>query len=262
MAEWVNYTPYVMGSSGSDGFGGGIGGLLVGALLGRGILGGDRGVVGEACVTPALLASSLASVTDNTNNSVILNKLGSIEAAIPYNEAQVQLALGQTQSFLATQANVNATAQAKAVSDATATVIAAESAVKDSVMNTAAANLTAILNSKFELANTVRDDGDKTRALIVAQNDATLNRELAVAQSALIEERGSRRVRDVEVNVSQTVNQAQAQAQTQAQLQGMFSRINDVCNDLQTIKQGQVIFNSGVMAASGTQAAANTKVWG
>jgi hypothetical protein len=63
---------------------------------------------------------------------------------------------------------------------------------------------------------------------------------------------------NIEISVSNS--QTQAQAQQQAQLQGIYGVISNLANDLQIVKQGQTIFNSGTMASSGTQAASNTKV--
>ncbi len=281
-------TPAMGGGYG--GGGDGMGGLLALALLGGG-LGGRRE---DNCVaaTTALNVAGFDGINHNINTSMlgltgqltqgftnqngldVMAKLGTIEGAIPLAEAQVQLAIaGSTASINQNIANgltaaiVGQTGINKNISDAIAASLASQSAIKETVLASAAANLTATLNAKFELAATVRDDGDKTRALIVAQNDATLNRELAVAQSALLESRAIGRAREVEVNVTQTVNQNQAQAQAQFQQQQQFqvlanlsATVANLANDIQVVRQGQTIFNSGTMAASGTQAAANTKV--
>jgi len=60
---------------------------------------------------------------------------------------------------------------------------------------------------------------------------------------------------------AQQQGQIQAQAQQQSQdVAGLRYALNALIGDIQAVRQGQVIFNSGTMAASGTQAAANTKV--
>lgn len=265
-----------IGAAMGGGLGAGLlGGILGGQLFGRNGFGNMNGNANDGCiVTPALLASSLAQVTDTAQSTTILQTLGDIKASIPLAEGQVQLALAGAQADI--NGNINSSLQVaisgqaginKNIADAIATSLASQSAIKETILSVGAANLTATLNSKFELASTIRDDGDKTRALIVAQNDATLNRELSVAQSALLESRAIGRSRDVEVNVTQTVTQNQAQLQAQAQQQQQFqilanlsAVVGNLANDIQVVRQGQTIFNSGTMAASGTQAAANTKV--
>lgn len=213
--------------------------IILLALLGRGrggLLGGDGGDCGTAPINPAVLTalnniSSAIPTTALETQAAITNAIGA-------------LSLGTQQGF----ANV-----------------------KDSVQATSALQLgainnvgTAVQTGTLQTVIAIGNDGDKTRALIQSINDTNLNRELAVAQSALSEERSNRRIREVEVNVSQSVtqnqNQAQAQLQTQMQFQNLFGVLSNLANDLQQVKQGQVIFNSGAMTASGTQAAANTRV--
>lgn len=227
---------------GGIGLGGGDSGLgLVAllALLGRGRLGG-----GDECGT------------GNALDAAILNAVNGITSAVPTTALETQaavthaigsLALGTQQGF----ANI-----------------------KDSVQAASALNLSAINNTNQNVLITALQtqiagaaEHDKTRELIRAVNDSNLQRELTVAQSALAEERNSRRIRDVEVSVNQSVTQTQAQGQVQAQAQqqaqflaGILAEVRNLAGDIQAVKQGQVIFNSGAMTASGTQAAANTKV--
>lgn len=219
------------GGTDGVGLGGGglIGGVVLGALLGgnRGLLGGN-GAVAEACVTPMQLTSGLASVIDSNQNTVLLQSVGDVKAAVPLAEAQVQLALAGAQSDLtglinnANIANLQGQfAINKNVSDTTAQIIAAEVATQVAVGGA----VTSGLQNTFALSNLVRDDGDKTRALIISQNDAMLNRQLAVAEAALLEQRAINRNAATEVNVTQTVNQnqMQLQAQQQQQQQAVFN---------------------------------------
>jgi len=265
------------------GFGGmGMGGLLVGALLGSngGLFGGNRNNV-EGVVTPTMLSSSLDGVMANSNNTAIQTKLGTIEAAIPYNEAQMQLALaGSTASILgAAQQNALSIANGVAntnqsINNAIATSLESQNRLKDNITSTGAANLAAtnqvgnqVQQNAFILAQAITNDGERTLALITSQYEANLQRELTVAQNALTEQRNAARVREVEVNVTNnataTAQQSQAQYQQQQQLQLLVQQnalISNLANDIQMVRQGQTIFNSGTMAASGTQAAANTRV--
>ena len=256
-----------VGAGAGAGLGAGLlGGVLGGALLGnRGLLGTGAAatdVVGAGVVTPALLAASLAQVTDTAQNTTVLQTLGDIKASIPLAEGQVQLALAQNQASLTQVLTTNASADAlagtalsKQLGEAIATSLASQGAIKETVLSTGAANLAATLNAKFELANAIRNDGDNTRALIIAQNDAQLNRELAVAQSALLEQRAIGRSRDVEVNVTQTVAQNQVQLQQQQQQQQQFLITNNLLQAIlsqaqiaQATNQQLIIGNTGAVA--------------
>jgi hypothetical protein len=245
------------------GLGGGLlGGILGGALLGnRGLLGTGAAVAavdGGCVVTPALLAASLAQVTDTAQNTTVLQTLGDIKASIPLAEGQVQLALAGAQAdinnHIANGLNIAVSGQAlinKNISDAIATSLASQGAIKETVLSTGAANLTATLNSKFELANTIRDDGDKTRALIISQNDAMLNRQLATAEAALLEQRAIGRSRDVEVNVTQTVTQNQAQLQAQQQQQQQALLLAQLCQAVQGLQVATATNSNLIVGNSG-----------
>ena len=275
MAEGMNYFG---GEGAGTGLGAGLlGGVLGGALLGgNGVLGNRNGVVGnDGVVTPALLAASLATNANVATHDTILQALGDIKASVPYAEGQVQLALAGatadinrnvnngTASVVAGQAGIN-----KGLSDAIATSLASQATIRAEALVAAGALQAAILNSKFEVANTVRDDGDKTRALIVAQNDATLNRELGVAQSALLEARAVGREQNNSINITNTLTQNQAQAQIQAQQQQQFqilanlnAAVVNLANDIQVVRQTQSNVNFGVQGTAGqTASAANTRV--
>lgn len=145
--------------------------------------------------------------------------------------------------------------------------LAATNTAERTTLTSSAAILSAIAESKYDTAIAVRDGTDKVLAQNALYHEADLQRQLAVAQSALLEERHSSRIRDVEISVNQsqvaTQVQGQQQGQAQQQLQissAILAALNNLAGDIQAVKQGQVIFNSGTMAASGTQAAANTKV--
>lgn len=222
----------------NDGFGGGFGGLIAGALLGGGLFGNrdrdGRRDGGENCVTPAQFIAGLNNVSDQVSTTAILGKLGSIEAAIP-------LGAAQTENVILQQTNA---------------INLGLGAVKDTVQNFGLVTV-----QRFAETNAAMAAGfAATNELINRLNTDNISRDLTVAQLDLREERGFRRDRETEINVTQTVNQVQAQAQAQAQFQGLSNLLTHALNDIQAVKQGQTIFNSGTMAASGTQAAANTKV--
>jgi hypothetical protein len=244
------YPPVIATGGGNDGLGGIGGGLLLGAMLGGGIGGFGGRDHGHHHVDRC---------NDNDLNpfvAAILSNLNQVSCAVPTTALETQgeilgalntLALGVQQGF---------------------------SSVKDSVQNAGTANLIAtnsvgqaVQTSALQTVIAIGNDGDKTRAQIALYHEGDLQRQLAVAESALARRETDSRLREVEVNVNQTVNQQQVQAQAQLQQQqqaqflaGILAEVRNLSGDIQAVKQGQVIFNSGTMAASGTQAAANTKV--
>lgn len=121
-------------------------------------------------------------------------------------------------------------------------------------------------------ASQIRDDGDRTRALIITQYENTLNRQLATAQAEIIELRNhdhnNRRSRETEINVTQSVNQNQNNLQAQQQQQQQFqilanlaAQVGNLANDIQVVRQTQSNINFGVQGTAGqTATAANTRV--
>lgn len=265
------------GGSGAGGMGAGLGAGLLGGILGgvllnrNGVLGGGTDVNVNS-VTPALLASSLAQVTDTAMATTVLQTLGDIKASIPLAEGQVQLALAGAQADINNHAAASQTAliagQAlinKNISDAIASSLAANSAVKEAVLVSSANNLSAIKDNAilaernaWAITQAVNNDGEKTRALLISQNEANLQRQLTVAESTLVETRAIGRSRDVEVNVTQTVNQQQVQMQQQQQMQTLLSTVAVLAQ--QVNRSQQDIINVGGMMSGTAQTSANTNV--
>jgi hypothetical protein len=114
-----------------------------------------------------------------------------------------------------------------------------------------------VMENRYQLAQDINNDGDKTRALITSQYEATLNRQLGEANAALIELRSdarlAERTRGIEVNTTTTVNQAQQQAQQQAQY-------GQLANMLWGLSQSIRSTNEAINVGSGTLTAnpANT----
>jgi methylthioribose-1-phosphate isomerase len=107
------------------------------------------------------------------------------------------------------------------------------------------------------LAQDINNDGDKTRALITSQYEATLNRQLSDANANIIALQSrfdtAERTRGVEVNTTTTVNQMQQQAQQQQQYGQLYNALWALAQNIQNT-------NSAINVGSGTQTAnpANT----
>lgn len=220
-----------MGGAGAGlgaGLGGGLlGGILAGALFGNGGL-NRAGAVGEGVVTPSQLTAGLAGVTDALQTTTVMQSLGDIKASVPLAESQVQLALAGTQSEITSQINTSllATLQGqnlinKNVSDAIAASLASQNNLNVNILQTGTANLMATKDSQFALSNLITADGEKTRALITANQISELQRLAAERQDEIIELRNSAaRDRDrsaIEITMTNNQNQNQMQFQQQAQ---------------------------------------------
>lgn len=254
------------GAGAGAGLGAGVlGGVLGGALLGgRGLLGNEGRINGgEGCVTPTQLTAALAGVEDNQMNTAVLSQLGRIEAAIPYNESQVQLALAGVQSDitgLINSANIaNLQGQFainKNVSDTTAQIIAAEVTTQVAVGNA----VTSALQNTFALSQAINNDGEKTRALITSINDANLQRQLTVADLDRRDEANRGRQRETEINIVNTNTANAQQAQFQQQQQQLVVGFNQLCGVVAGLQNAvatnsnMIIGNTGA-TTTGTQTA-------
>lgn len=266
---------------GGLGMGGGLmGGLLLGSLLGRNNLLGQGQQ--EGCVTPSNLSAQLANVTDTQMNTTVLQTLGAIQASVPLAEGQMQLALAGAQAdinanvFNASQsinANIATGLQTaiqgqaqinKNISDSIASGLAAAAANKEATLSVGAATGAAILNSKFELANLINADGEKTRALITSFENANTQRLLGERQDQINELLAEGRRRDdrhgIEITMNNTQNQNQLQFQQQQQaINSLIGCIGEVSQLARATNQQLIIGNSGV-TAGGPQTASPTNV--
>lgn len=219
--------------------------IILLALLGRGGRGGLFGGSDGGC------DGGGDAVNQITLNQV-LAKLGTIEGQVPLVGSQVQNSILEQTNALQSVLNQNNIAQ-----------LVAHGNTKDAVTNTGAVLLNAQSQNTQAILQAVAAVGTK----IDTNTIADLQRQLGVAQARETEERNHRHIEATKVEVTQSVNQNQAQLQAQLQQQQqqqsiieLHSLVRDLVGDIQAVKQGQVIFNSGLMAGSGTQAAANTKV--
>lgn len=225
-----------------DGMGGIGGGLLLGLLLGRGgLLGNENGLNRNADLV--------------TQADLNAQTLGDIKAAIPYNEAQVQLALAQAMASLTTQNSTNTqnimqNQQAFALSQANlAAALSREIGVVDTNVDRQS---TAIQQAVFT-------DGERTRTLITSNRIADLEQQLTVAQLRESEQRGINR--EIVNTNTITVSMNQQQQQSQQQLQYLQWQLNNLVGGVSQMARATnssvVVGSSGV---NGSQAANPTNV--
>lgn len=234
-------TPTFLATGGNEGgFGGGVGLLLAAALLGGN--GFNNRNHGGDCADNATLSAALAGVTDSQMNTAVLQSLGQIQAAIPLAEAQVQLALaGSTDAIRSHLGQVENA------------ILAGQNSINVNVLQGTAASITATKDAQFAVSSAVVSEGEKTRALITANQIAELNRLAAERQDEIIELRnGVARDRDrhgIEINMINNQNQNQLQFQQQAQVLNTLS--HGLVDALQSIRATNQAINIG----AGTQVA-------
>lgn len=253
--------------------GDGLGGGLLGAILASSLFNNNRGFSGnhEGCVTPANLSAQLAGVTDSQMNTAVLQGIGQIQASVPLAEAQVQLALagstGEIRSHLGQVENGLVAGQSitnKAVADAIAASLASQNNINVNILQTSTANLMATKDAQSAITLAVSTDGEKTRALITANQLAELNRLAAERQDEILELRSERR-RDadrngIEINMINNQNQNQLQFQQQAQiLQQLTHGLIEVGQIAKATNQNVLVGNTGV-TTTGPQTANPTNV--
>lgn len=240
MAESI--TPSGMMMSGGDGlFGGGglIGGLILGSLLRNNgnLFGGDGN------------AAALRSPPEQSQaNMSLMNAIGEVGKQVALGTATVETS------------NATQTGQlTNAISSSTSANLIAIQGIKDNV-SAATQALTSQINgvqqqvmeNRYELSKDISADGEKTRALLVAQYEAALNRQLSDANARVIALETkldtNLATRGVEVTTTNNINQMQQQAQQQQQWGQLY-------NVLWGLAQSINSQNSAINVGSGTQTA-------
>jgi len=218
-----------MGGNGNNdglGLGGGlIGGLLLGSLLRNGN-GGLLGGNGEGAT--AMLRSPPEQAAANM---ALMQSIGAVDKAVAVNSAAFE-ASQATQSLGLTNQFNNQTA-----------------ALSAQLMQLN----TEVMENRYELSRDISQDGAATRALITAQYEASLNRQLSDANSEIIALR-NRSALDAATNGitltnTNNINQMQQQSQQQAQ----YSQLAHMIYGLgQNITNGAINVGSGTLTANPT----------
>lgn len=264
------YAPASSGIAVVPGGGTGFGdGGLLSALLLLGVLGGNGfNRNNKDCVDQA----ALNGLQDGLNTNAILNKLGAIEAAVPYNEAQVQLALAGLGDQLTRTITNGQTAlmqgqAALQLAEATSTA-----AIQANICNTAQ-NLLAgqcAINTNIDrtgmtVINAIRDDGNATRALITENVIQSLRDDKVILSNELAEIRNERnRERDrngIEIDIRNINQQAQLQQQRQDfRLESICNHLFGLGNQIAKATNSNVIVGNTGAVGTGTQTANPTNV--
>lgn len=221
----------------SRGFGGGDmggsgGGMLMGLILGSLL---RNGGLGGGSNDGAVLANMA------TKDDLMQQTLGSIEAAIPYNEAQVQLALSAAMASLTAQNTANTQHLSSELGNAQL-----QAATNAAMLTRDIASVdTNVDRQSTAIQIAIAADGAKTRELITSNQIAELNQRLTVAQLENSENRAIQREMSNSHNVTTTINTNQQQQQLQTQRQDFL--LNSLVNGFGQIARAT---NSNVVVGS------------
>ena len=244
------------GQRGNDGlFGGGggiLGGLLLGTLLRNGGLGGLNGADGAVLRSPPEQTQA---------NMSLMAAIGGVDKAVAVSTAAMEASQANQSAGIVSQLN-NVASSLAARTDGVKEAVNANAMVLAQQLNGVEKS---IMENRYELAKDISSDGEKTRALITSQYEATLNRQLAEANAALVELRSqnalAERTRAIEITTTNNINQAQAQQQQQQQINALAGLIGNLANDLQYIRATNQAINvgSGTLTASPTNTNTNIR---
>jgi len=244
MAEILNPSGMMMagGGDGGLGFGSGgglIGGLILGTLLRNGN-GGLFGNGGDGGAGGAVLRSPPEQVAANMS---LMQSIGQVDKAVAVSTAAMEASQAQQTIGLTNQFNATTGSLVNRI-DGVRDAVNANSVALMQQLNTVNTNLLQGFNQTQQV---VQNDGDKTRALITAQYEATLNRQLTDANAEIIELRGDNRLQSatagITLNNTNNINQMQQQQQQQQQYNHLASLIYGL---------GQNITNGAINVGSGT----------
>ncbi len=252
MAEVLTPSMIMGGGGGGDGlFGGGGGGGLIGGLILGSLLRNNGNFFGnDGSGAGATLRSPPEQVDANMS---LMQAIGAVDKSVAVSTAAMEASQANQTIGITSQFN-NTTASLAARVEGVKETVNAGTMVLAQQLNGLQQQ---VMENRYELSKDVSNDGDKTRALITAQYEAMLNRQLTDANARVIalETRfeGAERARGVEVNTTNNINQMQQQAQQQAQYSQLANLIWGLGQQIQST-------NSAINVGSGTQTAnpANT----
>ncbi len=251
MAESI--TPSGMMMSGGDGlFGGGglIGGLILGSLLrNNGNLFGGDGAAGAALRSPPEQVSA---------NMSLMQAIGAVDKSVAVSTAAMEGSQATQTLGITTQLN-NVASSLAARTDGVKEAVNAGTMVLAQQLNGVQQQ---IMENRYELSKDIQNDGDKTRALITAQYEATLNRQLSDANAAVIALQAKLDngvvARGVEVTTTNNINQMQQQQQQQAQYGQLANLIWALGQQIRSSNEA-INVGSGTLTANPTNTNTNIR---
>jgi hypothetical protein len=248
--------------TGGMGGGGLLGGLLIGALLGNGgLLGNNRR---DGLGDSAVLRNP---PEQNQANMDLMASIGAVDKAVAVSTAAMEASQATQTIGITSQLN-NTTASLASRIDGVKEAVSGNAMVLAQQLNqldkTQTANAVTlmqqlnglektVLQAQNDIEGTVTNDGDKTRALLVQQYEATLNRQLDAAQNEIAELRNDNRMalstRGIEVTTTNNINQMQQQQQQQAQYSQLANMIWGLGQQIRSTNEA-INVGSGTLTAN------------
>lgn len=248
MAEILNPTGMMMSGDGGGLFGGGSGGGLIGGLILGSLLrnnGNLFGGNGDGAAAAAVLRSPPEQVQANMS---LMQAIGAVDKAVSNSTAAMEASQATQTLGITTQLNNVASSIANRVDGVKDTVSAMAMVLSQQINGLEKTTM----ENRYELAKDVNEDGDKTRALVTAQYEAALNRQLSDANAAVIALQNrfdfAERSRGIEVTTTNNINQMQSQQQQQQQYGHLYNALWALAQNIQNT-------NSAINVGSGTQTA-------
>ena len=257
MAE-VMTPSMIMGGGSNDGLFGGGGGLIGGLILGSLLRNGNGGFLGNDGAGAGALAATLRNPPEqDMANMSLMQSIGQVDKAVAVGTAAMEAS--QANQTIGLTAAINGLAQGLSqridnvkdiVNSNSIALMQGQNAIQQNVME-----------NRYELAKDIATDGDRTRALITAQYEATLNRQLSDANARVIAletklDTGAV-ARGVEVTTTNNINQMQQQQQ-QATQYGQLANL--IWSLGQSIRNSDSAINVGSGTQTSTPTNTNTNI--
>ena len=244
MAEILNPTGMMM-SGGDNGLFGGGGGLIGGLILGSLLRNNGNLFGGNGEGAAAVLRSPPEQVQANMS---LMQAIGAVDKAVSNSTAAMEASQATQTLGITTQLNNVASSIASRVDGVKETVNAMAMVLAQQINGLEKTTM----ENRYELARDINNDGDKTRALVTAQYEAALNRQLSDANAAVIALQNrfdnAERARGIEVTTTNNINQMQSQQQQQQQYGHLYNALWSLAQNIQSA-------NSAINVGSGTQTA-------
>lgn len=237
----------IMGGGGGDGlFGSGGGGLIGGLILGSllrnngNLFGGDGAVAGATLRNPP---------EQNQANMDLMQAVGAVDKSVAVSTAAMEASQATQTLGITSQLNSITQALASRV-DGVKDVVNAGTMVLAQQLNGVQQQ---IMENRYELSKDISADGDKTRALITSQYEATLNRQLSDANAAVIALQAKldtgNVARGVEVTTTNNINQMQQQQQQQQQWGQLYNVLWGLAQNIRANNEA-INVGSGTLTAN------------
>lgn len=253
MAEVLSPSGMMM-AGGGDGFGFGsggglIGGLILGSLLRQG-RGGLFGEGGDVAVAPQSAQA--------TANMQLMQSIGQVDKAVAVGTAAMEASQATQTIGLTNQFNSTTGSLATRVDNVKDTINANSIALMQQLNGVQSS----VDKNAWNLNQQITSDGEKTRALITQQYEATLNRQLSDANAAVIALQarfeGAERSRGIEVTTTNNINQMQQQSQQQQQYGQLYNAIWGLSQSIRSNNEA-INVGSGTLTANPTNTNTNIR---